>query len=77
MADDVTHVSKEIPLEIPTNPTTTCWTESYTEQLITMLKANPCLYDVTTPGYKDRNKRKTTLENIASMLGTTGKNLEI
>ena len=49
------------------------WSEEVVEELISLYEARPCLYDIKSKEYFNRNKRNKALQEIGEALGTTGK----
>ena len=48
------------------------WSQEKEQQLIELWQTKPCLYDCSSKGYANRNKKNLAHEDIASKLGTTG-----
>ena len=49
------------------------WTEERIDTLITLLDERPCLYNTKSKDYFNRERKKAALEEIAEVLGITGK----
>ena len=49
------------------------WTEERVDNLIALLDERPCLYNMKVRDYFNRDKKKAALDEIAAVLGITGK----
>ncbi|XP_076050871.1 uncharacterized protein LOC143031204 isoform X2 [Oratosquilla oratoria] len=52
------------------------WTPERTLSLIEMLNATPCLWDVTCQDYKNRGKKKDTLQKLANKFNVSSHEME-
>ena len=48
------------------------WTEELVDELITLYERYPCLYNVKTKEYSNRDKRQQATHDISSTLGCSG-----
>ena len=51
------------------------WSEGNVDELITLYEARPCLYDVKSKDYSNRDLMRKAMAEIAIAFGITGQNL--